>query len=370
MTERDIDLNSFLDRAIGDLGAAMSAVLVCIGDELGFYRELATGRLTPLELATRTGTAERCVREWLANQAAGGYVEFEAAFDRYILTEAQAACLAGPSAAATTCPAPITWSKISSGSRSARCEAYRTGERLPWDEHQPSLFDGAERFLSATYRTHLLNDWLPALDGLVDKLQAGATAADVGCGLGASTLLMAQAFPGSEFVGIDSSPTAIEAARLRAREHGLRNVRFVVGDAETYQEGELDFVAFLNSLHSMADPAACARHSFHQLRSDGHALIVEPRAGDRVEDNLNPVGRMYYAASAMVSVPNALADRRPQDRHPGRRAGAGRGAGRGGRLHAPPARIRHAAQHGAGGEAVATLRPRTLDRSASRVSGR
>ena len=305
MTERDIDLNSFLDRAIGDLGAAMSAVLVCIGDELGFYRELAKGALTPLELATRTGTAERCVREWLANQAAGGYVEFEAAFDRYSLSAAQAACLTGPGG---TYDLPGAYRVVEDffKVKQRALEAYRTGERLPWDEHQPSLFDGAERFLGATYRTHLLNDWLPALDGLVDKLKAGAAAADVGCGLGTSTLMMAQAFPGSDFVGIDSSPIAIEAARLRAREYGLNNVRFVVGDAATYQEGELDFVAFLNSLHSMSDPVACVRHSLHQLRRDGHALIVEPRAGDRIEDNLNPVGRMYYAASAMVCVPNAL----------------------------------------------------------------
>jgi SAM-dependent methyltransferase len=311
MTERDANLNSFLNRAIGDLGAAMSAVLVCIGDELGFYRELAKGPLTPHELAARTGTTERCVREWLANQAAGGYVTFEAAFDRYGLDDAQATCLAGgrDTGRADMYDLPGAYHMVEDFFRvkEQALRAYRTGERLPWDEHQPSLFDGAERFLSATYRTHLLEHWLPALDGLVEKLQAGAAAADVGCGLGTSTMLMAEAFPGSKFVGIDTSPTAIEAARRRASEHGLRNVRFVVGDAATYQEGELDFVAFLNSLHSMSDPAACARHSLHQLRQDGHALIVEPRAGDRIEDNLNPIGRMYYATSAMVYVPNALA---------------------------------------------------------------
>jgi SAM-dependent methyltransferase len=305
MTERETDLNSFLNRAIGDLGAAMSAVLVCIGDELGFYRELAKGALTPLELAARTGTAERCVREWLANQAAGGYVEFEAAFDRYSLNEAQAACLAG-CGGQHDLPGAYHMVEDFFRVKDRALRAYRTGERLPWDEHQPSLFDGAERFLGATYRTHLLDHWLPALDGLVEKLRAGATAADVGCGLGTSTMLMAEAFPGSKFVGIDTSPTAIEAARRRASDQGLRNVRFVVGDAESYQEGELDFVAFLNSLNSMSDPAACARHSLRQLRHDGHALIVEPHAGDRIEDNLNPVGRMYYATSAMVCIPSVL----------------------------------------------------------------
>ncbi|HVO00243.1 MAG TPA: class I SAM-dependent methyltransferase, partial [Steroidobacteraceae bacterium] len=250
MADRDTDLNAFLDRAIGDLGAAMSAVLVCIGDELGFYRELARGPLTALELATRTGTAERCVREWLANQAAGGYVEFEPAFDRYSLSPAQAACLTGP-AGAYDLPGAYRVVEDFFKVKQRALEAYRTGERLPWDEHQPSLFEGAERFLGATYRNHLLSDWLPALDGLVDKLKAGATAADIGCGLGTSTLMMAQAFPGSEFVGIDSSPAAIEAARLRAREQGLNNVRFVVGDGASFEEGELDFVAFLNSLNSM-----------------------------------------------------------------------------------------------------------------------
>ena len=306
MTDRDMDLNSFLTRAVGDLGAAMSAVLVSIGDELGFFKELAKGPLTANELAVRTGTAERCVREWLANQAAGGYVEFEAAFGRYSLNEAQAACLAGRGGPHDL---PGAYSMVEDFFRMKErvVAAYRSGDRLSWDDHQASLFDGAERFLGAGYRTHLLASWLPALDGLVDKLKSGALAADVGCGHGTSTLMMAQAFPGSEFVGIDSSPPAIEAARSRARESGLRNVRFVVGDAATFCEGELDFVTFFNSLHAMSDPAACARHSYHQLRQDGYALIVEPRAGDRVEDNLNPIGRMYYACSAMVCVPNAMA---------------------------------------------------------------
>ena len=283
----------------------MSAILVSIGDELGFFNELANGPLTAHELALRTGTAERCVREWLANQAAGGNMQFEAAFGRFSLNSAQAACLAnrgGPH----DLPGAYRIVEDFYRMKDRVLQAYRTGERLPWDEHETSLFEGAERFLSASYRTYLLDSWLPSLDGLVEKLKGGAHAADVGCGQGAGTLMMAQAFPGCEFVGIDSSAPAIELARERAAAAGVRNLRFVVGDAAHFDEGELDFICFLNSLHDMPDPGAIARHAYHQLRGDGYALIVEPRAGDRIEENINPIGRLYYAASAMVCVPNAL----------------------------------------------------------------
>jgi SAM-dependent methyltransferase len=298
-------LDSFLNGAIRDLGAAMSAILVTIGDELGFFNALALGPLTAHELAQRTGTAERCVREWLANQAAGGNVEFEPAFGRYSLNTAQVAAFAnrdGPHDLTNSYHVIESFYRM----KDRALQAYRTGERLSWEEHEPSLLDGVERFPCTTYRTYLLNSWLPSLDGLVDKLKGGAHAADVGCGQGASTLMMAQAFPACEFVGIDSNAAAIQQARTRAAAAGVSNVRFVAGEAASFQEGELDFICFLNTLHDMPEPGAFARHAYHQLRSDGHALIVEPRAADRIEENLNPVGRLYYAASAMVCVPNAL----------------------------------------------------------------
>jgi len=298
-------LNSFLSGAVADLGAAMSGVLVGIGDELGFYRELAQGPLTPHELATRTHTSERCVREWLANQAAGGLVCFEPAFGRYHLNEAQAACLSGPGS-----PFDLagTYRVIEDFYRVRKrvVETFRTGERLDLSEHQPSFFDGVERFYGAIYRNHLLTSWLPALEGVVEKLSVHAAVADLGCGQGGAIVQLAQSFPASEFIGVDNQPLALEMARRRAREANAGNVRFVLADAAAFREGPMDLILLLNSLHSMVDPAAVLRHAYHQLRDDGHVLIVAPRAGDRVEDNLTPVGRMYYAASVMASVPTTI----------------------------------------------------------------
>jgi SAM-dependent methyltransferase len=303
-------LDAFLGRAVGDLGAAVSAVLISIGDELGLYRALASGPLTSQQLATRTGTNERYVREWLANQAAGGYIEYEPATAMYSLNAEQAACLADPNGPVDL-PGAYAIVQDLYHVRARALENFRTGRGMEWGEHHACLFHGTERFFRASYNAHLLSEWLPALDGVVDKLSAGARAADVGCGHGASTILMARNFPRSQFIGIDYHEPSILTARQRALEAGVQNVRFEVADAGSYEARDLDFLAFFDCLHDMADPAGAARHARAALKTDGHCMIVEPFAGDRVEENLNPVGRVYYGASALVCVPVSLAKRGP-----------------------------------------------------------
>lgn len=303
-------LNAFLGKAVGDLGAAIGAVLLSIGDELGLYKALATGPLAPDELAKRTGTSERYIREWLASQAAGGYVEYDKESGKYFLSEEQAACLADPNGPVDL-PGAYQIVQDLFHVRERASENFRTGNGMEWGEHHPCLFHGTERFFRASYNANLLTSWLPALDGVVEKLQSGARAADVGCGHGASTILMAQAYPNSEFIGIDYHESSIETARARAASAGVTNARFEVADATAYKADGLDFIAFFDCLHDMADPAGAARHARQAIRKDGRCMIVEPFAGDRVEDNLNPVGRVYYGASSLVCVPVSLARKGP-----------------------------------------------------------
>jgi SAM-dependent methyltransferase len=303
-------LNAFLGKAVGDLGAALSAVLISLGDELGLYRELANGPLTSMELAERTGTTERYIREWLANQAASGYVEYDAAEGKYFLNDEQRLCLADPHGPVDLPGAYNLVQDLFFVKDRAR-ENFRTGRGMEWGEHHPCLFHGTERFFRASYNANLLTSWLPALEGVTAKLTNGAKAADVGCGHGASTILMAKAFPASEFVGIDYHEPSIETARKRAAEAGVGNARFETADATSYREKDLDFIAFFDCLHDMADPVGAARHARQALKPDGNCMVVEPFAGDRLGDNLNPVGRVYYAASSLVCVPVSLARRGP-----------------------------------------------------------
>jgi 2-polyprenyl-3-methyl-5-hydroxy-6-metoxy-1,4-benzoquinol methylase len=303
-------LNAFLGKAVADLGAAVSSVLVSIGDELGFYRALAAAPLTAGELAAKTGTHERYVREWLANQAAGGYVEYDATSQRFSLTPEQALCLADPNGPADV-PGAYSIVRDLFYVRDRALENFRTGQGMEWGEHHACLFHGTERFFRASYNSNLLGSWLPALDGAVDKLQKGGRVADIGCGHGASTILMAQAFPKSAFVGIDYHESSIATAQQRAKEAGVANVQFEVADAASYNGGRYDLIAFFDCLHDMADPAAAARHARSSLATDGHVMVVEPFAHDRLEDNLNPVGRVYYGASALVCVPVSLAKNGP-----------------------------------------------------------
>ena len=303
-------LNAFLGKAVTDLGAAISAVLISIGDELGFYKALAKQPLTSAELATRTGTSERYVREWLANQAAGGYAEYDAASGKYSLSPEQALCLADPSGPVDL-PGAYAIIEDLFHIKERAVQNIRSGKGMEWGEHHPCLFHGTERFFRAGYNANLLGSWLPALDGLTAKLARGGRAADVGCGHGASTVLMARAFPRTQFIGIDYHGASIETARRRAAEAGITNAQFEVADATSYTQRDLDFIAFFDCLHDMADPAGAARHARAALKADGHCMIVEPFAGERVEDNLNPVGRVYYGASTLVCVPVSLARRGP-----------------------------------------------------------
>ena len=303
-------LHAFLNRAVGDLGAAMSAVLMTIGDELGYYKALAKASLTPAELAARTNTNERYAREWLGNQAAGGYVDYDATTGKYHLNDEQALCLADPGGPVDLPGAYLIVQDLSHV-RERALQNFRSGGGMEWGEHHPCLFHGTERFFRAGYNAHLLGAWIPALDGVDEKLARGGRAADVGCGHGASTILLARAFPNSEFIGYDYHAASIETARNRAREAGLRNARFEVADAASYDGCDFDLIAFFDCLHDMADPAGAARHAKESLKPDGNCMIVEPIAGDRVEDNLNPVGRVYYAASSLICVPVSLAKNGP-----------------------------------------------------------
>ncbi len=310
MAINEVKLNAFLGKAVGDLGAAMSAALISLGDELGLYRELAKGPLTSMELATRTATNERYIREWLANQAAGGYVEYDVAQGKYFLNDEQALCLADPHGPVDL-PGAYGIVQDMFHVRDRARENFRSGAGMEWGEHHPCLFHGTERFFRAGYNANLLSSWLPALEGVTEKLTKGARGADVGCGHGASTILLGKAFPSSEFIGIDYHDASIRTARERATQAGVRNVRFETADATSYAAKDLDFIAFFDCLHDMADPAGAARHARDALKPDGNCMVVEPFAGDRLDQNLNPVGRVYYAASALVCVPVSLARRGP-----------------------------------------------------------
>jgi SAM-dependent methyltransferase len=305
-------LEAFMGQAVVDLGAAFSAPLVRLGARLGFYRALSEGGpATPEELAKRSGTESRMVREWLGNQAAGGYVTYDAASGRYTLPPEQAAALADDRSEFYLLGAyDILASLFADEDRLV--EVFRSGAGLPWSEHDHRLFTGTEVFFRAGYRQHLVGEWLPALDGVIEKLEAGARVADVGCGHGASTIVMAEAFPASRFAGFDSHAGGIERAREAAAEAGVaERVRFDVAGADAFPGRGYDLVCLFDAFHDLGDPARAARHIREALAPGGTLMIVEPQAGDRTEDNLNPVGRLFYAGSTLICVPHAIADGGP-----------------------------------------------------------
>jgi 2-polyprenyl-3-methyl-5-hydroxy-6-metoxy-1,4-benzoquinol methylase len=301
-------LHRFLGSAVTDFGAAMHAGLVVIGEKLGLYKAMkeAGGQITSAELAERTNTDERYVREWLNAQAAGGYVSYDAENQAYFLSEEQAFTMADE-----TSPAYLPGAFVLAVS--ALCavpkltERFRTGEGFGWHEHDAGLFRGTEMFFRPGYAANLVSSWIPALDGVEEKLKAGARVADVGCGLGASTVLMAQAFPNSEFVGFDYHDKSIEMARKRAEEGGVSNrVSFEIAKAKDYPGANYDFVTYFDCLHDMGDPVGAAAHVRETLASDGTWMIVEPFAHDDVKDNLNPIGRAFYSASTLICTPASL----------------------------------------------------------------
>ncbi len=306
-TTQEIDqgrLDEFLGRFVGDLGAALSAALVVIGDRLGLYRAMADGMpLNASELAARTGTDPRYVQEWLANQAAGGYVSYDPDAAEFFLTPEQSLALAQEGSPAFVPGAfQLATALIKDGEKIEH--AFVSREGVGWHEHHHDLFAGTERFFRPGYAANLVSAWIPALDGVEAKLRAGARVADVGCGHGASTVLMAEAFPQSEFVGFDYHEASIEHARAAAADAGLDGrLRFEVAAAKQYPGDGYDLVCMFDCLHDMGDPVGAAAHVLRSLAPDGSWLIVEPFAGDRLEDNLNPVGRIYYGASTLVCTP-------------------------------------------------------------------
>ena len=315
-------LKDFMGKVVNDLGATESTVLVIIGDKLGLYKAMADSKpVTPAELASRTGTTERYVREWLANQAAGGYVSYDPNTTKYTLPREQAMALANENS-------PVF---ALGGFQGAMAffrdepkitEAFRTGKGVDWGDHDPNLYEGTERFFKPNYIANIVSSWIPSLDGgrVEEKLKrdgsGSAKVADVGCGYGISTIIMAKAYPNSKFIGFDYHKPSIEIARKRAKEEGLSEDRitFEVASSTDFpsKEGEgYDLVAYFDCLHDMGDPSGAASHVLQTLNSDGTWMIVEPFANDKVEDNLNPIGRMYYAASSLVCVPASLAHNGP-----------------------------------------------------------
>lgn len=300
-------LEAFVFRAVEEVGATLNTALVVMGDRLGLYRALAgAGGLTAHELASRTGTAERYVREWLNAQAAGGYVDYHPNEHSYSLPPEHAVALCDDDSPAYL-PGLFQDAFGSILDAPLIVDATRTGEGVGWHEHNHDVHEGCERFFRPSYNANLVESWLPALDGVVDRLERGARVADIGCGHGASTILMASAFPNSEFVGCDYHDGSIQTARIRAEAAGLGDrVRFEVAPAAGYEGENLDLVTMFDCLHDMGDPVGAARHVRETMAPDGTWMLVEPFAGDRVEDNLNPVGRAFYGFSTLLCTPASL----------------------------------------------------------------
>ena len=296
-------LGALVEQAVGDFGSALQAALVVVGDRLGLYRGLAEGgSQTPAELAARTGTVERNVREWLAAQAAGGYVHFDGD-GRYSLSPEQTEALTNADSPAFLIGGFQAMTAAAKADEKLT-DAFRTGTGVGWHEHHHDLFHGTERFFRPGYKANLVQSWLPALDGVVAKLDAGATVADVGCGFGASTIIMAEAFPASTFVGFDYHEPSVDAARKEAAAAGVGDrARFEVAAAKAYGGSGYDLVCYFDCLHDMGDPVGALAHTRRALADDGTVLLVEPYAGDTVADNLTPVGRVYYAASSLICTP-------------------------------------------------------------------
>lgn len=298
-------LNAFMNQAVQDMGAAMHAALVVVGDKLGLYKAMAAAAapITPSELAAKTGTKERYVREWLNANAASGYITYDPAIKAYALPPEQAFALAVDDSPAFL---PGAFQIIGSIMRDEPkiTDAFRSGRGIGWHEHDPELFQGTERFFRPNYAANLISQWIPSLTGIKERLEAGGRVADVGCGHGSSTILMAKAFPKSTFFGFDYHPASIEWARKAAEKAGVGDrITFAVAPAKSYPGIGYDLVTFFDCLHDMGDPAGAATHVCSTLAAEGSWMIVEPYANDKVEDNLNPVGRIYYSASTMICTP-------------------------------------------------------------------
>jgi SAM-dependent methyltransferase len=300
----DMDkLNAFVGRFVTDLGAAVHTGMVVIGEKLGLYKALAGGPMNSAELAAKTQTDERYLREWLASQAAGGYVTYDEATSKFSLTAEQAFTLAQEDSPAYL-PGAFELALGSLAAVPRIADSFRSGAGMGWHEHDDGVFHGCEKFFRPGYAANLVSTWIPALHHVKDKLDAGARVADVGCGKGASTLLMAKAFPKSHFFGFDYHDKSVEAARASAQREGLSDrVSFDVAKAKEFPGKQYDFVAVFDCLHDMGDPVGAASHVRQSLANDGTWMIVEPFANDQLKDNLNPVGRVYYSFSTLLCTP-------------------------------------------------------------------
>jgi ubiquinone/menaquinone biosynthesis C-methylase UbiE len=296
-------LNAFIGQFVTDLGAAVHAGMVVIGEKLGLYKALAEGPMNSAELAARTQTDERYLREWLSSQAAGGYISYDSETNTFSLTQEQAFTLAKEDSPAYL-PGAFELALGSLAAVPRIAESFRTGAGMGWHEHDDGVFHGCEKFFRPGYAANLISSWIPALRDVQEKLEAGARVADVGCGKGASTILMAKAYPRSRFFGFDYHDKSIEAARESARREGVSGrVTFEVAKAKDYPGEDYDFVAVFDCLHDMGDPTGAAKHVRQSLTKDGTWMIVEPFANDQLKDNLNPVGRVYYSFSTLLCTP-------------------------------------------------------------------
>jgi SAM-dependent methyltransferase len=302
-------LQTFLERAVGDLSAGYGGVMVSLGSKLGLYKALSgAGPVSARELAARAGCAERYVREWLNAQTAGGYIEYHAVSDTYELTPEQALVLADEDSPVYI---PNAWQVPASMwfDEDKAIEAFRTGKGVAWGDHNGRLYCGVAAFYRNAYRGSLVSEWLPALDGVVEKLEAGITVADVGCGHGHSSILMAEAFPNSRFHGFDVHAESIAEARRNAEQANVADrVRFDTARAADYAGRNYDLICFFDCLHDMGDPLAAARHAYDALAPDGTVMLIEPFANDRVEDNRSAVARLYYAASTTLCCAHAISE--------------------------------------------------------------
>lgn len=298
-------LHSLVGQFLQDLGGALSIPLVGIGDSLGLYKKLATeGPFTPASLASATGLNERYLREWLSAQASSNYISFDAKNNSFFMTEEQAAILANENSPFFLAPA-FEAAAAFNGNRPAVEKCFKTGEGFSWGKDNECVACATAKFFRPGYLNHIVQDWLPALDGVIGKLENGARVADIGCGHGLSTLFMAQAFPKSEFIGFDYHEGSIADARKHAAKHGMKNLSFEVGLAKEFP-GSYDFITLFDCLHDMGDPVGAMKHIKQALKPDGTCMVIEPMAGNNLSDNLNPVSRLYFAASTMVCVPTSL----------------------------------------------------------------
>lgn len=307
MTVDQAKVDAFVGQVVSDMAAAMSGVMINIGHKLGLYRAMAgAGPMTPAELARRTHTHERYVLEWLNNQVAGNYLTFDPGTRRYLLPEESALVLADPDSPTYLAPGFDVVSSLWLDEDKV-VAAFRSGEGIGWHEHHPRLFFGTEALFRPGYRANLVDSWIPSLAGVDAKLKRGGRVADVGCGHGASTIVMAQAYPNSTFVASDYHRESVEVARQRAEEAGVEDrVRFEVATAKDFPGDGYDLICFMDCFHDLGDPSGAAAHSRHALSKDGVLMMVEPFAGNRVEDNVGPVGRLFYAASTALCTPNSL----------------------------------------------------------------